>query len=610
MPFCGWKSKEWSWIRRTDCERIYRGMIKIYKKLMVLLDRQQKKKMVLLVFLMLIGAVLETLGVSMIVPVMNVVLEEDAISKHEYLQVICSIFHLDNSNQLTILVMVGLVLVFAVKNIFLFFQQKVQLKFVYTNQFATSRRMMINFMQRPYEYYLNADTAVIQRSITSDVNNMYGLILALLQLISEGIVFVCLAGVSLVTDVWMSLTVTALLVVALLVIKCVLKPIMRKAGEENQEFYSGLYKWIDQSVMGIKEIKIARKEHYFIHEYSKCGAGYVGAVQRYNLYNSTPRLLIETLAIAGMILYLMIQLLNGTEAADIVPQLGLLAVAAMRLIPCANRINNHLTSISYFEPFFMGVSDNLQEEIRDENIDYGEETYQKRVDVEKLSIKKEITLRDITYKYPNTDVLIFDHADMTIPIGNAVGIVGTSGAGKTTIVDILLGLLQLESGSILADGVEVREHYDSWLKNIGYIPQTIFMLDSTIRKNVAFGYPDEEIDDKKVWEALREAQLDEFVRGLPEGLDTGIGERGIRLSGGQRQRIGIARALFEDPEVLVLDEATSALDNETEAAIMDSINRLHGRKTLIIIAHRLQTIEKCDMVYRVVDGKVVTEKKA
>ena len=583
-------------------------MVKIYEKLMVLLDRQQKRKMLLLVFLMLIGAVLETLGVSMVMPVMNVVLEEDAIAKHDYLQVICRIFGVDNSGDLTMLVMVGLVLVFVTKNIFLFFQQKVQLKFVYTNQFATSRRMMINFMQRPYEYYLNADTAVIQRSITSDVNNMYGLILSLLQLISEGIVFVCLAAASLVADVCMSLTVTALLVVALLVIKCILKPIMRKAGEENQEFYSGLYKWIDQSVMGIKEIKIARKEGYFINEYSKCGAGYVSAVQRYNLYNATPRLLIETLAIAGMILYLMIQLLQGTAAVDIVPQLGVLAVAAMRLIPCANRINNHLTSISYFEPFFMGVSDNLQEEIRDENVDYNAETYQKKIDVEKLDVRKEIVLQDITYRYPNSQALIFDHADMMIPVGKSVGIVGTSGAGKTTIVDILLGLLQLETGSILADGVEVREHYASWLKNIGYIPQTIFMIDSTIRRNVAFGYADEDIDDDKVWEALREAQLDEFVKGLPEGLDTSIGERGIRISGGQRQRIGIARALFEDPEVLVLDEATSALDNETEAAIMDSINRLHGRKTLIIIAHRLQTIEKCDMVYRVEDGKAQRER--
>lgn len=583
-------------------------MMKIYKKLIVLLDRQQKKKMVLLVFLMLVGAVLETLGVSMILPVMNVVLEDNAVEKHGYLQVICDIFRIDNTRDLLIFVMVALVFIFALKNLFLFVQQKIQLRFVYTNQFATSRRMMINFMKRPYEYYLNADTSVIQRSITSDVNNMYGLILSLLQLVSEAIVFICLAIVSLVADVWMSITVCLLLVVVLLVIKCILKPIMKRAGEENQDYYSGLYKWIDQSVMGIKEIKIANKESYFINEYSKCGAGYVGAVQRYNLFNATPRLLIETVAIAGMVLYMMIQLLRGTQVTDIMPQLTLLAMAAMRLIPCANRINNHLTSISYFEPFFMGVSDNLQEEIRDENIDYKEETYRKKIEAKKLPIKKEIVLEDITYRYPNSDVLIFDHADLVIPIGNAVGIVGTSGAGKTTIVDIMLGLLQIETGSILADGVEVREHYASWLKNIGYIPQTIFMIDSTIRKNVAFGIADEDIDDRKVWEALREAQLDEFVKGLPAGLDTSIGERGIRLSGGQRQRIGIARALFEDPEVLVLDEATSALDNETEAAIMDSINRLHGRKTLIIIAHRLQTIEKCDMVYRVENGKAVRER--
>lgn len=578
---------------------------------MVLLDKKQKHKMVLLVFLMLIGAVLETLGVSMILPVMSVVMEENAVQKHAYLQVICDLFHIayDDTRTLMILVMVGLIAIFAVKNIFLFFQQKVQLKFVYTNQFATSRRMMINFMERPYEYYLNADTSVIQRSITSDVNNMYGLILSLLQLVSEGIVFVCLIAVSLVSDVMMSITVALLLVVVLAIIKWVLKPIMRKAGEENQDYYSGLYKWIDQSVMGIKEIKIANKENYFINEYAKCGEGYVNAVQRYNLYNATPRLLIETVALAGMIFYMMIQLLSGVQVTAILPQLTLLALVAMRLIPCANRINNHLTSISYFEPFFMGVSDNLQEEIRDESIDYNAASYQKKVEVQKLEIRHNIQLKDIVYKYPNTETLIFDRANMEIPIGKSVGIVGTSGAGKTTIVDILLGLLQIQSGEILVDGVEVREHYQSFLKDIGYIPQTIFMIDSTIRKNVAFGVADEDIDDAKVWRALQEAQLDEFVRGLPDGLDTSIGERGIRISGGQRQRIGIARALFEDPEVLVLDEATSALDNETEAAIMESINMLHGKKTLIIIAHRLQTIEKCDMVYRVEKGQVTIERQ-
>ena len=585
-------------------------MKKIIKKLMVLLDGRQKRIMVLLVFLMLIGAVLETLGVSLVIPVMNVVMDEHAVENNKYLQVICDILRIEynDTRKLMIFTMLALIGVFVVKNIFLFIQQKAQLRFVYTNQFATSRRMMINFMERPYEYYLNADTSVIQRSITSDVNNMYGLILALLQLFSEAIVFVCLVLVSLATDVWMTVTVTLLLVVVLAIIKGILKPIMKKAGEENQDYYSGLYKWIDQSVMGIKEIKVANKENYFINEYAKCGAGYVSAVQRYNLYNATPRLLIETVAIAGMILYMMFQILQGTAVSEIVPQVAALAVAAMRLIPCANRINNHLTSISYFEPFFMGVSDNLQEEITDESINYDENAYKQKVKVDKLEIRDRIELKDIVFRYPNTEVLIFDHANMEIPIGKSVGIVGTSGAGKTTVVDILLGLLRLQSGEILADGVEVREHYQSWLKNIGYIPQSIFMIDSTIRKNVAFGYADEDIDDEKVWRALKEAQLDEFVRGLPDGLDTSIGERGIRISGGQRQRIGIARALFEDPEVLVLDEATSALDNETEAAIMDSINRLHGKKTLIIIAHRLQTIEKCDMVYRVEKGKVARER--
>lgn len=579
-------------------------MKKILKKLDILLDNKQKRTMLLLVFFMLIGAALELLGVGLVYQAAGIITDPDILENSKTLAGVYGALHMEDMAEFTMFIMGALVAVFALKNAYLFFQNKLQFKFVYSNQFATSRRMMINFMQRPYEYYLNADTSVIQRSITSDVNNMYGLILNLLQLVSEMIVFVFLTVYCLTMDVVMTGTVAALLIVVLMVIKWILKPIMRNAGEENQDFYSGLYKWIDQSVMGIKEIKVANKESYFINEYCKCGAGYVNAVQRYNLYNATPRLLIETVAIAGMILYMMLRIANGTPVTEIMPQLTTLAVAAMRLIPSANRINNYLTSIAYFEPFFMGVTDNLQEEIRDESVNYDEEAYRKKKDVEKLPVKKEILLKGITYKYPNSDVLIFDRATMRIPVGKSVGIVGTSGAGKTTAVDIMLGLLRLQSGEILADGVEVREHYESWLKNIGYIPQTIFMIDSTIRKNVAFGCADEDIDDEKVWMALKEAQLDEFVRGLPEGLDTGIGERGIRLSGGQRQRIGIARALFEDPEVLVLDEATSALDNDTEAAIMESINHLHGRKTLIIIAHRLQTIEKCDIVYRVEEGSV------
>lgn len=583
-------------------------MVKIFKKMNKLLDAKQKRKMVLIIFLMLIGGVLESLSISVVIPVVSVLLDPNAVESNQLFALIYKGLHLQNTTQFTVVMLVALIGAFILKNLFLFLQNVVQLKFVYVNQFATSRRMMINFMKRPYEYYLNADTAVIQRNITSDVNNMYGLILSVLQLISEAVVFTCLVAVLLIVDAKMIMTIAVLLVVVLFLIKVILKPIMVKAGQDNQDYYSGLYKWIEQSVMGIKEIKIANKEQYFINEYAKCGFGYVNAVQKYNLFNSTPRLLIETVCIAGLVLYMMIVMLQGATVTEMLPQLTTFGLAAMRLIPSANRINNYLTSISYFEPFFMGVSDHLQEEIHDASMVYDVEAYQDKKQVEKLDIKKEIVLQDITYKYPNSEQLIFNHADMTIPVGAAVGIVGSSGSGKTTVVDILLGLLKLETGAIYADGVDVKKHYEEWLKNIGYIPQTIFMIDSTIRKNVAFGIADEEIDDERVWAVLKEAQLDEFVRSLPEGLDTGIGERGIRLSGGQRQRIGIARALFEDPEVLVLDEATSALDNDTEAAIMESINRLHGKKTLIIIAHRLQTIEKCDMVYRVEKGKVSRER--
>jgi ABC-type multidrug transport system fused ATPase/permease subunit len=263
-----------------------------------------------------------------------------------------------------------------------------------------------------------------------------------------------------------------------------------------------------------------------------------------------------------------------------------------------------MTSMAFNEPFFFNVSDNLIDETSAKNTDISYAVVAK----EKLPVTREVKIDGITYHYPNSDKLIFDNASVSFPIGKSIGIVGPSGAGKTTVIDILLGLLNLQGGRVLADDVDIKTHYREWLANVGYIPQMIFLLDADIRKNVAFGIPEEEIDDDKLWYALKEAQLDEFVKTLPEGVHTGIGERGIRLSGGQRQRIGIARALYNDPEVLILDEATSALDNDTEAAIMDSVNRLHGKKTLIIIAHRLQTIEKCDMVYRVENGQITKER--
>lgn len=578
-------------------------MLQIVKKLRVLLDKKQKRTMAGLMVLMIIGAFLQTAGVGMLVQAVNVIIDPQVLEKSGLVRSFYDLLGCKDFKSFSITVMALLVVTFAVKNLFLFVQQKLTFAFVYTNQFATSERMMRNYLRRGYEFYLNADTAVVQRSITSDVNNMYALILALLQLLSDGVMSLFVVGYCLMTNGVMTMLLAASLVLLMALIKSVLKPIMYKAGKDNQDYYSGLFKWISQTVQGIKEVKVTGKEQYFVDKYRKCGSGYVSAVQRYSLYNNIPKLLIETVCIAVMMIYMIVLTLLGTATENMLEVLSTLAAAAFVLLPAVNRINNQINSIAYFEPFFMGVSDNLQDEISEHKVDMSFAT-----DEEKLPLHRSIELKNIVYAYPNTDKLIFDHASLTIPIGTSVGIVGTSGAGKSTIVDILLGLLEVKEGSICADGGEVKSRYRNWLKNIGYIPQMIFMLDDTIRRNVAFGVYDEKIDEDRVWEVLREAQLDEFVRALPEGLDTGIGERGIRLSGGQRQRIGIARALYYDPEVLILDEATSALDNDTEAAIMDSINRLHGKKTLVIIAHRLQTIEKCDLVYRVEDGQAVLER--
>ena len=581
-------------------------MGKILKKLNKLLDRKQKSFMVLLVFMMLIGALLETASVTLIIPVISVVMDPEAITENKYVAPLYDALGMKTSQDFTVLVMLSLIGAFVLKNIYLYVQQKVLYKFVYTNQFRTSERMMKNYIRRPYEYFLNADTAVIQRSITSDVNNMYALILSLLTLVSETIVAVFLVAVLLFAEPRMTIMISVLLLITLFVIKLALKPVMKKAGQDNQDFYSSLFKWISQTVTGIKEVKIGGRESYFVDEYIKCGRGYVDAVQKYTLYSNVPRLLIETICVAAMVLYMLFLILSGQDGTEMMAILSAFGVAVVRLMPCANRINNQINNISYFEPFLMGVSDNLQDDIGDASTDMEDLMPVS----EKLPVKEKVILEHITYHYPNTEKLIFDDASIEIPVGKSIGIVGSSGAGKSTIVDVLLGLLRMQNGTIKADGVDVMDgaNYRKWLKNVGYIPQSIFMLDDTIRKNVAFGVPEDKISEERIWEVLKEAQLDEFVRSLPEGLETGIGERGVRLSGGQRQRIGIARSLYEDPEILILDEATSALDNDTEAAIMDSINHFMGKKTLIIIAHRLQTIEKCDMVYRVENGKLMKER--
>lgn len=341
-------------------------MIKILKKLNILLDKKQKVTMFFLVIMMVIGAGLQVAGVGMIVPVVSIVMDRNSIENNA---LVSSLYHAlggGDTMRFSVIVMCSLIGIFVIKNVFLYFQLKCTYAFVYKNQFRTSERMMKNYLRRNYEFYLNADTSVVQRSITSDVNNMYALILALLQLLSDGIIFVFLVIYCLAQDAVMTFLIAGVLLVLLWIIKKILKPVMHKAGEDNQNYYSGLFKWILQTVQGIKEVKIAGKEQYFVSEYVKCGQGYVDAVQKYSLYNNIPKLVIETVCVMCMIGYILAMMLRGVPSGDMMQTLTTFAAAALVLLPCVNRINNQINSMAYFEPFFMGVSDNLQDEIASE----------------------------------------------------------------------------------------------------------------------------------------------------------------------------------------------------------------------------------------------------
>ncbi|MGN1159559.1 MAG: ABC transporter ATP-binding protein [Lachnospiraceae bacterium] len=583
-------------------------MKEIIRKFQKVLNKKQKGRVALLVVMIFIGAILETASVSLILPVVEVIMTEDALNSTWYIRMICDLFHITNTTQFLELMLVGLILIFAGKNIYMYVLYYVQHTFIANCQYRISRDLLQIYLHKPYEYFLNANTSDVLRTVYSDTTGVFSLLLQCMQLLTELVVALCLGITVMCIDFKMTLVISIFLVGTMLLINKVLKPKISSIGQESRIKQSLMYKSIIQSINNIKDVKVYDKEDAFLEAYKKHGRRYYRLVRDNNLYGSVPKLLIETVCICGVLIYMLFAVMAGQKVSTLVPQLSAFAVAAMRLMPSASRMSTYLANISYYKPTLDFVYD---------NVDMSEDMQVKEDDARqnfsccesapphKMEIKDRIIMKDITYHYPNSECYIFQEAQMEIPVGKSVGIIGSSGAGKSTIVDILLGLLKMESGRITCDGVNVFEDYSAWLHNIGYIPQFIGLMDDTIAANIAFGYDEDTIDENRVWEVLAEAQLKEFVEGLPEGLHTKIGERGVRLSGGQRQRIGIARALYHNPEFLILDEATSALDNDTEAAIMDAINRFHGKKTMLIIAHRLKTIENCDLIYKVENRKLV-----
>jgi len=580
-------------------------MILILKKLSIILNKKQKGRIAILFFMTLIGAFLEVLGVSLIIPMVTAIMTPDIIKTNKYVKAICNLLDLNSYRTFVIVCIIALIAVFVLKNLFLMVQYYAQARFICNNKFYVNKRMFSNFLKRPYEYFLNANSSEIIRAINLDVYMVFSLLTTLIGLLVEIVVSTALIVTIFVIDPQMMLGMSVLLGILMLAINKIIKPILKKKGEELQIHSTLANKWLLQAIGGIKEIKIANKEEFFKHNYEMSGEKVISAEKWSMVFSNLPRLLIEMVSVCAMLMFIAVMIFLGKEIETLIPALSAFAMAAVKLLPSANRILAANSAIAYNEVALDKLIEDLKEAEQSEDITHQNATEKS---IGKIDLQKEIIFSDVVYSYPNSNKAVLDDAKMIIPVGKSIGIVGKSGAGKTTVVDIILGLLKPSKGFVYSDGKDIFEFYKSWISHIGYIPQSIFMLDDTIRANVAFGIDEEQLCDDKVWDALREAQLEGFVKSLPEGLDTQIGERGVRLSGGQRQRIGIARALYENPELLIFDEATSALDNETEAAIMESINRLHGKKTIIIIAHRLQTIESCDIVYRVENGKIYRDR--
>lgn len=573
----------------------------MFGKLMAVFNRKQKMHLGLLGIMIFVGGIVEILGVSAMVPVIVVILNQDSLQKYEIVGQVMDILHMETMQSFTMFLLGMLIVLYVLKNLYTVWLTYEQNRFITVNKNKMISQVLREFLNRPYEFYLDADIPTVFRMTDSDIPNLFQLMLVLLQFSSEAVVFLFLSTVLVVTDWKLALLMVSVFGTVTFLINKLMKPRLNKLGRKNQEIQSRIAKWRIQAIYGIKDVKVLHREEFFAYNYENSGKYGATLSQRYAVLNCIPRNLIETVFISCLVGYIMVYIASGNDTNALIDGLSIYAVAAIRLMPCLNRINTYLAEIAYHQPCLDYVYENMcvNKRSMEENRHLQTGDYHK-----KMGIHEKIELENITFAYPNSEKKIFDHAHMVIPYGKSVGIMGTSGAGKSTVVDIILGLLHVQEGRITCDGRNIFESYASWLAQVGYIPQSIYLIDESIRENIGFGIAVGDIDEARIWETLEEAQLKEFVESLPEGLDTKVGDRGVRLSGGQRQRIGIARALYHNPEILVFDEATSALDNETEMALMDAINSFHGKKTMIIIAHRLNTIENCDMIYKVSEGKI------
>ncbi len=579
---------------------------RMIKKINYVLDRRQKINLCILLVIIFIGAFVELLGVSAIMPLIDVAMNPETMDEKWYFVLIRKYMGITDANQMILFLAVLLIVIYILKNVYVMVMYSLQYRFVFNNQQRLSVRMMKSYMQQDYLFHVSKNVAEFQRNITSDVNGFFTIVLNVLQFLAEFSVSAALVIFLFVQDWVSTMAVAVLLFLFMGIFTIFFRKVLVKIGEQSRQANVLVTKWLFQAFSGIKEVKVANKESFFISNYNRHYKDCVRVQRQQSILTYLPKPVMETVCICSLMLAMIIKIaVVKSDIVSFVTTLSVFAVAAFRMLPSFNKITGYISGMMFNKPAIDSVYRDLKEieQLMEQKTAEHEDTI-------KVMLHSSIRLNNVSFRYPESDKWILKNASLEITKNTSVALIGASGAGKTTAADLMLGILQPQEGTVTIDGTDLRKCMKSWHEDIGYIPQVIYLMDDNIRANVAFGIPDAEIDDDAVQKALREAQLDQFVNSLPNGLDTLIGDRGVKLSGGQRQRIGIARALYRNPNVLVLDEATSALDSDTEKEVMEAIDGLHGTRTLIVIAHRLSTIKKCDKIFEVGGGGFIERSKA
>jgi len=561
-------------------------------------NHKQKTQILFLLIGIMIGTVFELAGVSIIMPFINAVMDSAGLHEKWYYIFLQGIFKTNTDTDFIILIAFILIIIYILKNLFLLLLYNMQYRFTYDNRRIVATRMINAYLSQPYSFHKTHPSSELMRNIDTDTDRMFQGLLSILQMVTEGAVCLILGIYLFIMDKSITIGVGLILGIFMFGISKFFKKYLAYVGNQNRKYAALVTKWMQQSFGGIKETKILERENYFKSKFDYNYRESAEYDRKYRFSGVVMRPTMEMVTITALLSVVIAKLIHGTNSAYFVTTLSVFAVAAFRLLPSINRLTSYLSVYMYSQGSVDAVYTALKE------VELLEKIKKDTQSTEEIKFEHTINVNKVSFRYADAEEDVLSNVSFEINKRQSVALIGPSGAGKTTLADLILGVMEPTSGTICVDDKDINKNLYGWHQNIGYIPQSIYLMDASIQENIAFGIDESNIDEVKLEKAVREAQLWDFIDELPEGLNTIVGESGVRLSGGQRQRIGIARALYNDPEVLVLDEATSALDNETETAVMEAIDSLSGTKTLIIIAHRLSTIRNCDVVYEVKDGKV------